>query len=498
VREREGQSDREIDRLIRAKVRRSRAVPAHDRDDVAQDAAYDFYRHTRRHGVDGIESVSAYVDVIVRRAVSRYVRRVRSDPTPVHLDVLDQAAGPATGADPVEIVEQRDLLARVRGALHLLSEEEQAVVRAAAAGVPTKDVAARLGLSTAATRQVLHRGRKKLRRALLDKAWVVIAVLVALLLAGLLVERWRPPTTIIVVPRGQSTWGIGDPPYRKMWACREPVAEGATGDHPAGAVATVGRRAVIGRFGMAVPVRVAIRREVPDVRRFTVVEIVTHQVSRDGRNQLLRTTASAHSVVTVAAPATAYAYVVTLPCVDRLTGEPVTSASLVTRIVVRWADADGGVHAWLLPDAVVDLQPDLPASLPVLRLSACARVGDRTFRQVINTSSVGAFIEIWHAESSVTSRGGLVRLTLIVHNSGFQPLSLSMVEGRWEVALGSGGTYRLARGAAVAVPVDVPLRDCRTGKSVSPGTYVMTIDQADDRLPGRLTPTTNGLFVTVP
>ncbi len=101
----------------------------------------------------------------------RRVRRQATDGFAAAVLDADAIVCEAT-AEPVSIVADRQLLAALRAAIaHDLSERQRIAIVAELRGVPTVEIAARLGTNQNALYKLVHDARKKLRRALAERGF---------------------------------------------------------------------------------------------------------------------------------------------------------------------------------------------------------------------------------------------------------------------------------------------------------------------------------------
>ncbi len=102
----------------------------------------------------------SWVLQIARNAsVDELRRQLRARPT----DVLDDDAVPAVRDDPAELVEVRQLVARMDSAMtRLATRDRRALVLAARYGCGPAELAVALGVSPGAAKVVLHRARRRL------------------------------------------------------------------------------------------------------------------------------------------------------------------------------------------------------------------------------------------------------------------------------------------------------------------------------------------------
>ena len=113
--------------------------------------------------VTGIATRTAFSELRRRR-----VRASRSDNFAEAQDEARQMADPR-GFPADESLARRDLLEALRCAIgHSLTERQRVVVLAELAGVPTVEIAERMGTNRNALYKVAHDARRRLRQALLD------------------------------------------------------------------------------------------------------------------------------------------------------------------------------------------------------------------------------------------------------------------------------------------------------------------------------------------
>lgn len=132
-------------------------------EDVAQETFVALFRHPDRYD-PARASFTTYLYGIVRN-LSR--ERIRRDRRFLPLDVLTGARHVSDAVDPAAALEDAELAAQVRRALSRLpARYRELIVLCDLHDLSYADAAAVTGLSTAAVRSRLHRGRQMLRRAL--------------------------------------------------------------------------------------------------------------------------------------------------------------------------------------------------------------------------------------------------------------------------------------------------------------------------------------------
>lgn len=141
-----------------------------DAEDLVQESFLRAYRS--RRGFDGRASVTTWLCRICTNAALDQLRRRRTRPQPaaepeVGATRADSLASP--GASPERLMFSRELSSRVRAAMAALSPKERAAfVLRHYEGLSIEEIGAALGLRTAATKNTIFRGVRKLRALLED------------------------------------------------------------------------------------------------------------------------------------------------------------------------------------------------------------------------------------------------------------------------------------------------------------------------------------------
>lgn len=132
-------------------------------EDIAQETFVALFRDLARYDPDRA-SFTTYLYGIVRN-LSR--ERLRRDRRFLSLDVLTPARSASDAATPAAAIEGAQLAGQVRTALNRLpARYRELIVLCDLHGMSYADAAQVIGISTAAVRSRLHRGRQLLRRQL--------------------------------------------------------------------------------------------------------------------------------------------------------------------------------------------------------------------------------------------------------------------------------------------------------------------------------------------
>lgn len=143
---------------------------AHDAEDLVQESFLRAYRS--RRGFDGRASLTTWLCRICTNAALDQLRRRRTRPQPAAepeegATWVESLAAP--GASPERLMFSRELSARVRAAMASLSPKERAAfLLRHYEGFSIEEIGAALGLRTAATKNTIFRGVRKLRALLED------------------------------------------------------------------------------------------------------------------------------------------------------------------------------------------------------------------------------------------------------------------------------------------------------------------------------------------
>lgn len=154
--------DRHQQRVLR--VLRLLAVPAQDREDVAQEVFIRVFRHLR--GFRAGNSFGAWLYRVTVNAAHDYRGR-RGRQTAGELPLPESWETPDAAADPLAAARDRELRQALWRAMDDLSERERAVfVLKEMEGLETAEIARSLGVSTITVRRHLGLARRRLRRCL--------------------------------------------------------------------------------------------------------------------------------------------------------------------------------------------------------------------------------------------------------------------------------------------------------------------------------------------
>jgi len=146
--------------------RRYGPVSDGDLEDFTQEALLRILR-----GLGGFRGTSKFTTwaaaVAVRVAFSELRRRRYREGSLDELDLSALDALPSAGGDPERIAGRRDLLADLRRAIdERLTEKQRHAIAGELAGVPTVELAPRLGTNPNALYKLVHDARRRLRAAL--------------------------------------------------------------------------------------------------------------------------------------------------------------------------------------------------------------------------------------------------------------------------------------------------------------------------------------------
>lgn len=134
-------------------------------EELLQDVRIRLWRALQRS--ERMEQVnSSYVHRTVQSAAVDLIRRRRDREDPVDLNRPGGEARLGTTPGPDQITEDRDLAARVAGAITGLSDSRRPIIRMYLAGYHIEEIATRLGWTEPKTRNLLYRGLAELRERL--------------------------------------------------------------------------------------------------------------------------------------------------------------------------------------------------------------------------------------------------------------------------------------------------------------------------------------------
>lgn len=146
-----------------AKALRSRRVAEADLDDLAQEGLVRILE-----GLDGFRGDSAFTTwalAVALRAAFGLLRRRQHDPRA--LDELLSIESGDEDCDPARIAQRGDLLAALHRSIQRdLTVRQRTAILGELSGVPTAELAQRLGIKPNALYKLHHDARKNLRRAL--------------------------------------------------------------------------------------------------------------------------------------------------------------------------------------------------------------------------------------------------------------------------------------------------------------------------------------------
>jgi RNA polymerase sigma-70 factor (ECF subfamily) len=140
-------------------------------DDVEQDARIRLWKALQ--GERRIEDLASYIDRVAANATVDAIRRVKArreqplEPEDPDGDPLPDVSA-RSDADGERTLDRRLLLEKVEGVLAQLETKRVQVVRLHLQGFTTSEMAALLGITEPAARNLLHRAMRELRERLRD------------------------------------------------------------------------------------------------------------------------------------------------------------------------------------------------------------------------------------------------------------------------------------------------------------------------------------------
>lgn len=149
---------------VRWVARDSRLTPD-EVEELLQDVRIRLWRALQRS--ERNEQVnSSYVHRTVQSAAVDLIRRRRDREDQIDLSRPSGEARLGTSPAPDQVMEDRDLAARVAGAIGALSDSRRPIIHMYLAGYHIEEIAARLGWTEPKTRNLLYRGLAELRQRL--------------------------------------------------------------------------------------------------------------------------------------------------------------------------------------------------------------------------------------------------------------------------------------------------------------------------------------------